>query len=162
MSHEVKRTMHLGIQRSVSGTVTMEETVNNNIQKARRTCYSPMPAGLHGHNGLDPATCVHLLKIYVLPVLTLDGLEIILPKKKHKDKLDTFLKRLLKQLLSLPTQTGDPVLYILTGLLPIESQIHIKALNFFNNICLLPEETIEKRLARLQIAVKTSKSANCS
>ena len=158
---KVKSTMHLGIQRSVSGTVMMEETVNNNIQKARRTCYSLMPAGLHGHNGLDPATCVHLLKIYVLPVLTY-GLEIILPKKKYIDKLDTFLKRLLKQLLSLPTQTGDPVLYILTGLLPIESQIHIKALNFFNNICLLPEETVEKRLARRQIAVKTSKSATCS
>ena len=79
-----------------------------------------MPAGLHGHNGLDPTTCVHLLEIYVLPVLTY-GLEIILPKKKHIDKLDTFLKRLLKHFLSVPTQTADPGLYILTGLLPIES-----------------------------------------
>ena len=60
---KVKSAMHLVIQRSVSGTVTMEETVNNNIQKARRTCYSLMPAYLHGHNGLDPATCVHLLKL---------------------------------------------------------------------------------------------------
>ena len=33
-------------------------------------------------------------------------------------------------------------------------------MNFFNNICLLPEETLEKRLARCQIAVKTSKSAS--
>ena len=83
-----------------------------------------------------------------------------LPKKKHIDKLDTFFKTLLKQLLSFRTQTADPVLYILTGLLPIESQIHIKALNFFNNICLLSEETVEKRLARRQIAIKTSKSAS--
>ena len=50
-----------------------------------------MPAGLHGHNGLNPATCVHLL--YVSPILTY-GLEIILPKKKHIDKLDTFFKKL--------------------------------------------------------------------
>ena len=28
----VKSTTHLGIQRSVSGTITMEEIVNNNIQ----------------------------------------------------------------------------------------------------------------------------------
>ena len=83
---KVKSTMHLGIQRSVSGTVTMEETVNNNIQKARRTCYSLMPAYLHGHNGLDPATCVHLLKLYVLPVLTY-GLEIILSKRNIKINL---------------------------------------------------------------------------
>ena len=81
-------------------------------------------------NGLDPATCVHLIKIYVLPVLTY-GLEIILPKKKHIDRLNLFLKTLLKQVLSLPTQCADPVPYILSGLLPIEAQIHIKALNFF-------------------------------
>ena len=66
----------------------------------------------------------------------------------------------MKQVLSLPTQTADPVINILTGLLPIEGQIHIKTLNFFNNICLLPETTIEKRLARRQVAVKTSKSAS--
>ena len=155
----VKSTTHLGIQRSVSRATTMEETVNNYIQKARRTCYSLMSAGLHGNNGLDPATCVHLIKIYVLPVLTY-GLEIILPKRKYVDKLKSFLKRLLKQVLSLPTQTADPVPYILSGLLPIEAQIHIKALNFFNNICLLAENTVEKRLARRQSDIKSSKSAS--
>ena len=105
----VKSTTHLGIQRSVSGTITMEETVNNNIQKARRTCYSLMSAGLYGNIGLDPAKCVHLIKKNVLPVLTY-GLEIILPKKKYIEKLYSFLKRVLKQVLSLPTQTADPVL----------------------------------------------------
>ena len=30
------------------------------------------PIGFHGNNGADPATCIHLLKIYVVPVLTLD------------------------------------------------------------------------------------------
>ena len=155
----VKSTTHLGIQRSVSGAITLDETITNNIQKARKTCYSLMSAGLHGKNGLDPATCVHLIKIYVLPVLTY-GLEIILPKKKHIDRLNLFLKTLLKQVLSLPTQCADPVPYILSGLLPIEAQIHIKALNFFNNICSLPEETVEKRLARRQCAIKSSKSVS--
>ena len=83
----VKSTTHLGIQRAVSGPVTMEETVSNNIQKARKACYSLMSAGLHGHNGLDPATCIHLIKIYVLSVLTY-GLEAIVPKTKHVDRLD--------------------------------------------------------------------------
>ena len=107
----------------------------------------------HGRNGLDPTTCVHLIKIYVLPVLTYG-----LPKQKHIDKLDVFLKKIVKQTLSLPTQTADPVIYIVSGLLPIEGQIHIKTLNFFNNICGLPENTIEKRLARRQVSVKSSAS----
>ena len=155
----VKYTTHLGIQRAVSSSLTVDETINNNILKARRTCYSLMPVGLHGRNGLDPTTCIHFIKIYVLPVLTY-GLEVLLPKQKHIDKLDMFLKKIVKQTLSLPTQTADPVIYILSGLLPIEGQIHIKTLNFFNNICWLPENTIEKRLARRQVSVKSSKSAS--
>ena len=48
----------------------------------------------------------------------------------------------------------------LNGVVTHRGQIHIKTLNFFNNICLLPETTIEKRLARRQVAVKTAKSAS--
>ena len=143
----VKSTTHLGIQRAVSGPVTMKETVSNNSQKARITCYSLMPAGLHGHNGLDPA-------IYNSSYLTKEEKYrqtwCFLEKKKKKKKV--------KQIMSLPT--ANPVIYILTGLLPVEWSNNIKTLNFFNNICLLPETTIEKRLATCQIAVKRSKSAS--
>ena len=62
--------------------------------------------------------------------------------------VETFIKKLLKQIFSLPTNTPDPVPYILSGLIPIEGQIHMKALTFLNNIFLLPEEGTEKRIAR--------------
>ena len=120
----VKYTTHLGIQRAVYSSLTVDETINNNILKARRTCYSLMPVGLHGRNGLDPTTCIRLIKIYVLPVLTY-GLEVLLPKQKHIDKLDMFLKKIVKQTLSLPTQTADPVIYILSGLLPTHKNLEL-------------------------------------
>ena len=48
----------------------------------------------------------------------------------------------------------DPVVYIvLTGILPIEAQIHIKALTFFNNVCHQDEKNTEKKLARRQLTV---------
>ena len=34
-----------------------------------------------------------------------------------------------------PMSCSDPAIYILTGIIPIEAQIHIKALTFFNNVC---------------------------
>jgi hypothetical protein len=43
---------------------------------------------------------------------------------------------------------------ILTGILPIEAQIHIKALTFFNNVCHQGEQNTEKKLARRQLTVK--------
>jgi hypothetical protein len=50
-------------------------------------------------------------------------------------QLELFQERILKQILSLPMSCPDPAVYILTGILPIEAQIHIKALTFFNNVC---------------------------
>ena len=48
------------------------------VNTLREKTYSLMPVWLHGVNGLDPETSLHLIRLYVLPVLTY-GLEIILP-----------------------------------------------------------------------------------
>ena len=115
--------------------------------------YSILSTGLHGENGLDVETSLHLLKIYVLPVL-LYGLEIILPPNKYLNQLEMFHKKILKQILSVPQNTADPAVYILSGFLPIKEQLHIKVLNFFNNnICYQNDSSIEKRLAYRQTTV---------
>ena len=71
----VSQTMHMGIMRSAN---TQESAVQENIKKARRTIYSLMGAGLHGENGLDPDTSIHLIQTYVIPILVY-GLEVVLP-----------------------------------------------------------------------------------
>ena len=78
----VNTTTHLGIQRSSTVKDTIMDTINKNITKARRTCYSLLPAGLHGNNGLDPVTSLHLIKTFVIPTL-LYSLEIVLPSNTH-------------------------------------------------------------------------------
>ena len=60
----VNETMHMGRLRSNDTQVT---AVSQNITKAQRTLYSIMASGLHGENGLDPETSIHLLQIYVYP-----------------------------------------------------------------------------------------------
>ena len=66
----VSQTMHMGIMRSAN---TQESAVQENIKKARRTIYSLMGARLHGENGLDPDTSIHLLQTYVYPGLWAGG-----------------------------------------------------------------------------------------
>ena len=153
----VTTTTHLGMKRSTTITKTAEENVQVNISKARKTVYSLLSAGLHGHNGLDPQTSLHITRIYDLPVL-LYGLELILPNKTLTQRLEIFQKKLLKRLLSVPINTPDSAVYILSGFLPVEAQIHKKALVFFNNICHQSETSIEKRLAIRQTTVKSMKS----
>ena len=59
----VDNTTHMGILRSSSNQEL--NAVEQNIQKARRTTYSLMGAGLHGENGLDPETSISLLNTYM-------------------------------------------------------------------------------------------------
>ena len=69
---------------------------------------------------------------------------------------------MIKQILSLPTRTADPAVYILSGLLPVEAQIHVRALGLFNNICNQAEDSVEKTLARRQLIVKSNESNSWS
>ena len=140
---QVKSTTHMGIPRSEVKFCKEEVTVN--IQKAGRAMYSLMPAGLHGENGLDPQTAVHVFQIYVLSVL-LYGLEVAVPSKTNLDTLERFLRTSLKQILSLPTNTASPAAYIFTGILPAEAIIYKRILALFGSICRPGDDSVEKRL----------------
>ena len=97
------------------------------------------------------------LQIYVLLVL-LYGLEVAVPSKTNLDILERFLRTSLKQILSLPTITASPAVYILTGILPAEVMIQKRILALFGSICRLSEESVEKRLARRQLSIKSYSS----
>jgi len=155
--NNVDSAQHLGVHRTASVAENADVNVNSNLSKARRALYSLFGAGLHGENGLDPATAIQLFKVYILPVL-LYGLELILPSKKLCNKLEIFHKKTLKQILSLPDTVADPTVYILTGLLPIEAVIDLKVLGFFNNLCRQSEDSLEKRILIRQLTVTSDKS----
>jgi hypothetical protein len=131
---EVEQATHLGIIRTTTMKHNIQTNVDENITKARRSAYSLFGCGFHGHNGLDPESLLHIYKTYITPVL-LYGMELLLPSSKPLEQLELFQKRILKQILSLPMSCPDPAVYILTGILPIEAQIHIKAPTFFNKVC---------------------------
>ena len=112
----------------------IQTNVDENITKARRSAYSIFGSEFHGHNGLDPESLLHIYKTYITPVL-LYGMELILPSSKPLEQLELFQKMIQKQILSLPMSCPDSAVYILTGILPKEAQIRIKALTFFNDVC---------------------------
>lgn len=116
-----------------------------------------MGTGLHGENGLDPETSTALLRTYILPILTY-GLEIVIPKGKILDNLQLQYKKLLKQILSLNINVADPAVYLISGLLPIEAEIHLKILTMFGNITRANKKSSEWRLAERQLQIKSMDS----
>ena len=149
----VENATHLGIIRTHSLKENMCANVDENIKKARRSAYSLFGSGFHGYNGLDIDTMLHLFKIYVTPVL-LNRLELILPTVNCLMQIENFQKKMLKQILSLPPNVADIAVYILTGVLPIEPHIHIRALSLLNYICHQSESGVEQMLAKRQLRLK--------
>jgi selenophosphate synthase len=50
-----------------------------------------------------------------------------------RQTLEMFYRKIIKQILSIPTNTADPAVYILAGAIPIESRIHILALGMYGS-----------------------------
>ncbi|CAG2206523.1 unnamed protein product [Mytilus edulis] len=65
---------------------------------------------------------------------------------------------MIKQILSLAKNTADPAVYILSGSLPMEAELHLKALSLYGNITRADRSTIEWRLAERQLHLKTNQS----
>ena len=112
-----------------------------------------MGAGLHRENGLDPDTSIHLLQIYVIPILVYD-LEVVLPTGVYLDTLDRIHKKFIKQILSLPENVADPDIYIIARALPAEAIIHTRTLSLFSSVSRLDESSFEKIVARRQLSIK--------
>ncbi|CAG2244707.1 unnamed protein product [Mytilus edulis] len=153
----VDSAMHLGIIRTNSMKQNIIANIEENLKKSRRSAYALLGSGFHGENGLDMETIIHLFKIYILPVL-LYGMDLLTPQSLDLEKLEKFQKKMLKQLMSLPTNTPDPAINILTGILPVEAQIHLKVMTLFINVCTQPNESLEKQLARRQLCIKSMNS----
>ena len=77
------------------------------------------------------------------------------------EKLERSYKQFIKHILPLPVTAADPGVYILSGALPVEGVIHKRALALFGSICILEEDSVEKRVARRQLAVKAYESNSC-
>jgi hypothetical protein len=148
----VDKATHIGITRS--DTNSARTTVDENIRKARRATYSLMGTGLHGENSLDPETSISLLKTYILPILTY-GIEIVIPKGQILDGIQNYNKKPFRQVLSLAVNVADPAVYMISGLLPLEAEIHTKVFTMFGNITRAHKNSTEWKLAERQLHIKS-------
>ena len=125
------------------------------IQSARKTAYALMGAGLHGLNGVNPEVSLSLWKTYIRPRL-LYGLESIKLSKSDLLKLEKYQRDFLRQIQHLQKRVAMCSVYILSGLLPVEVEIHRSQLTLFGNI--IRQDCVERDVAMRQLAVKDSNS----
>jgi hypothetical protein len=147
---------HLGLNWKAGDTAP---NLDDRIMCARRASYALMGVGLHGKNGLDPASSMSLIKSYVLPRLTY-GLNAMVIKRSQQDHLSTYYRTLLRQVQGLPQNTSSDAVHLLIGSLPLEASLDLGQLSLFGAIARLESTNPLKEIAIRQLATKknTSKS----
>ena len=93
-----------------------------------------------------------LWKTYIRPWLFY-GLE---STKLSKPELEKYQRDFLRRIQHLPERVAMYSVYILSGLLPIEAEIHRSQLTLFGNI--IRQDCVERDLAMRQLAVKDNSS----
>lgn len=144
---------HLGIEWSKGQS---HPNVQSNISKARRAAYALMRTGLHGCDGLGPATSIRLIQLFVTPCL-LHGLDAAVLDKSSIHQLETFYRKILRQVQSLPESTAVEAIYWMSGNTPIEGQYHSRMLLLFGGICRLPPDHTLRRLALRQLSMPNNR-----
>ena len=72
--------------------------------------------------------------------------------------LEKQYKKMIKQVLSLPINIADAAIYIISGLLPAEAEIHKRAIILYGCICRSSKTSTEWKIAECQLSIKSSKS----
>ena len=124
---------------------------------ARCTVYDLMGAGFHGLNGVNPEVSISMWQTYVRPRLMYGLLSVYL-SKGDISKLELYQRKVLRQILNLPERVASCAIYILSGQLPLEADLHKRRLSLYGNI--VRNDCIERELATRRLAIKdnTSKS----
>ena len=78
-----------------------------------------MGTGFHGNNGISPQYSVRIYMTYVIPRL-MYGLEVVTLKSKHITSLESFHRKTIRELQSLPIRTAKEAVYLLSGIPPLE------------------------------------------
>ena len=121
------------------------------LENARRTKYALMGSGFHGTNGIDAATSYKIYHTYVLPKL-IYGLEVLPLKKKHVENLESFHRKSIRYLQSLPQRIATAAIYLLVGAIPIEAELHKRKLSLLYSM-LASDNSKIKEIINRQISV---------
>ena len=111
---------HLGLIRDPS--CKENPAISENIQKATRSCYALMGAGMHGVNGTHPVISMKLWRTCALPQL-IHGLELFRLTANNIKKLEICQNRTLMMILTLPNSTATCAVHLLSAIPPVQATI---------------------------------------
>ena len=99
--------------------------------------------GLSRRHRANPLSSIRAENIYGSPVL-FSGLATLILNKVETDTISLHVKETLQRLQKLHSNTPDPVVFFLAGVLPGEATLHLKQLTIFGMISRLPNNILNR------------------
>jgi hypothetical protein len=124
----------------------------------RRTVYGLMGTGLHGTNGVGPATSAGIFRCYVLSRF-LYGLDVADLNKTQTSAIRSQHLSLIRRFQSLPGRTATAAVYLLFGTMPIDGEIDIQKLGLLGQMSRSGNRAIQD-IALFQYATKPMDSGS--
>ena len=92
------------------------------------------------------------------------GLEALTLSRNNIEKLETYHRQNIRCMLYLPRSVATPAIHLLSGVLPVEAELHIKCLALFRNIIAASDTNIPAKFLKdfitRQLAMKDNKSSS--
>ena len=131
---------HVGVVRSTSGNMPhiLQRIISHN-----NTLGGLLSMGLSRRHRANPLSSIRAENIYGSPVL-FSGLATLILNKVETDTISLHVKETLQRLLKLHSNTPDPVVFFLAGVLPGEATLHLKQLTIFGMISRLPNNILNR------------------
>ncbi len=145
---------HLGLERSSPDFPDCN--IQARINLARRTVYALLGTGIHGVNGLNPSTSIHIFKVYVQSRF-LSGLEALVIPRKLLEELNKYHLGYLRAIQGMPQHTAKVAAYLLLGDFPMEGHIHLRQLSLLGQMIRCENSNMNMLVLR-QAAMKGHKS----
>ena len=144
---------HLGIIRSSNA----DNMVNilERLSAYKKKLFSVLPAGLALHHHAPPAACFQVEQLYALPVL-LSGISALVLSKYEANMVYSFHKNMLSKLMKLHDRTPDPVIFFLSGSLPVTAHLHLRQLSLLNMISHLGGNILKNLAMSILVEAKPS------
>ena len=146
---------HLGLERATS-QLTPHSLFSDRIQLAHRTAYCLTGAGFHGNTGISPSVCRRMISTYIIQRL-LFGLESMILTDRQLQRLEVYLRQLLRQLQNFSDRVANSAVLLRIGIPPIAAQLHIRTLTFLGSI-MCNEDSALRQIAIRQLVIKDFKS----
>ena len=148
----VETAEHVGVLRSVSGNLPH---LHQRLVNHRKALASILFTGMTRKHRANPLASLRAEKIFGAPVLFSGAAALIL----SKSEIDIFahhVKETVQNLLKLYPRTPDSFIFMMSGTLPGEAQLHFKQLTLFGMICRLPGNILHTIARETLIASRDS------